>query len=280
MTSTDFAIFDEGPWLAGGPGRLGAAAGVPTMLAHEEQLLCHWLGAEWASGWGALVDIGSFVGGPVARMAEGARGAGKTLRFHAFDRFAVSEAHKAQFLYSKGVPPFEGEDARGVVTDLLAPWGDAITLHAGELKDATWDREAAIEVLYIDATKSTVTTDAIARVFYPALRPGSVVVQRGALHWREPWVAVHMARLGAVFEPIGHATDDALIFGCVEVPEAATLDAARLDGITDEDMFRTLLDMREVFARFGTEDRLVDLIDAVERSPGKRAAWQMVARPG
>ncbi len=279
MATRDFSIFEDSPWLAGGPGRLGAAAGVPTMMSFEEELLCHWLGATWATGWGAVVDLGSFVGGPVARIAEGARAHGRQLACHAFDRFAVSDAHKAQFLYSAGIAPFEGVETRALVERLLEPWQDNMTLHPGDLADARWDPSDAIEVLIVDATKSTEVTDTIARVFYPALRPGSVVVQRGFLHWREPWVTAQMQRLSDVLVPIGHATDDSVVFGCVTTPEPAAIEAARLVALDDAELMGDLLAAREVFARFGAEDRLVALLEAVEHSPGVRTAWQMQVAP-
>lgn len=276
MTTPDFQSFDDSPWLAGGPARLGAARDVPTMMGFEEELMCHWLGARWLSGRGAVVDLGTYVGGVAARIAQGARDAGKRVEIHAYDRFRVLEAHKIKVLYPQGVARFEGDDALPLARRLLAPWGAAIHLHRADLADTRWDG-GEIELLVVDASKSTGLLDAIARGFYPALTPGSVVVQRGFLHWREPWVAVQMARLGECLVPIGHATDESVIFGCVKPLDAGALARARVDGLDDAALMRGLLGARELFERFGAEGTLADMLDAIERSPGKRAAWDMVA---
>lgn len=70
----------------------------------------------------------------------------------------------------------------------------------------------------------------------------------------------------------------AWFFGCVATPSDADLERATTEGMSDREMTRDLLAAREVFARFGAEERLLDLVQGIERSPGKRAAWAMVPR--
>lgn len=275
MTARDFSLFDESPWLAGGPAKLGPARQVPTMLAHEEAQLLHWLTASWTEDWGAIVDLGTFAGGASARLAQGLAEAGKSAQVHGYDRFGIDEQTKARLLYPAGAAPFEGPDLLPTARDLLAPWSDHIQLTKGDLSEARWDG-GAIEVLVVDASKSTATLDAIARVFYPALRPGSIIVHCGALHWREPWVMAQMRLLEPYFTPLAHAHDTSLVFGCTTTPDAMALRDARTEALSDAALRATLKSTRAVYEGFGASDQLDQAIAGLARSPGVRTAWKMV----
>ncbi|MEC7761245.1 MAG: class I SAM-dependent methyltransferase [Pseudomonadota bacterium] len=279
MTLRDTSIFDESPWLAGGPDRLGPARAVPTMLAHEEELLLYWLTAAWATGAGAIVDLGCFAGGSTARLAQGQAQAGHSAPIHAapihaYDRFGADEAAKSRLLYPAGVAPFAGEDLLPTATALLAPWSERITLHKEDLIDTTWPGDP-IEVLVIDASKSTATLDAIARTFYPALRPGSIVVQCGALHWREPWVMAQMLLMSDCFTPLAHAHDTSFVFHVTRTPDARAIDEGRTTGLKDKALAAILKSSRALFEDYGTTDQLDSMLAAIAASPGIREAWKM-----
>jgi predicted O-methyltransferase YrrM len=275
MASRDFSVFDDSPWFAGGPDRLGPARAVPTMLAHEEELLLHWLTASWARGDGAVVDLGCFAGGSTARLAEGQRAAGATAPIHAWDRFRADEATRQRWLAPAGVPASSDDDILSTVRDLLAPWSDRVALHQGDLREAAWDGDP-IEVLVIDASKSTATLDAIAAVFYPALRPGSIIVQCGALHWREPWVVAQMTLLRDWVTPVAHAHDTTLVWGVTRGIEPRAVREGATTGLTDRALSAILKSARPVYDDFGLTDHLDAALTGIARSPGIRTAWKMV----
>lgn len=276
MTTRDFSPFEDSPWFAGGPDKLGAARAVPTMLAHEEQMLLHWLTAAWAEGSGAVVDLGCFAGGATARLAEGQRSAGQTAPIHGYDRFAVDAKTRRRWLDPAGAPN-GGGDLLPTAEALLAPWADRVTLHRGDLQQADWTG-GPIEILVVDASKSTDTLDAIARVFYPALRPGSVVALCGALHWREPWVVAQMRLMADCFTPLAHAHDTTLVFGCTRTPDRFTLAQGRTADLGDAAFAALLASARPMLEDFGAGDRLDEMRDALVRSPGARKAWQIVPK--
>lgn len=287
MTTRDPSIFDESPWLAGGPDRLGPARAVPTMLAHEEELLLHWLTAVWAQGSGAIVDLGCFAGGSTARLAQGqAQGqthgqaqakTGHAAMIHAYDRFAVDEATKQRWLYAAGVAPFDGQDLLPTASALLAPWSDHVTLHKQDLADTDWTG-GPIEILVVDASKSTATLDAIARAFYPALQPGSVVLHCGALHWREPWVMAQMLLMPDCFTPLAHAHDTSFAFHVTRTPDARALQDGLTTGLRDKALSAILRSNRALFEHYGTGDQLDTMLASIAASPGVREAWKM-SRP-
>lgn len=277
MTLRDTSVFDESPWLAGGPDRLGPARAVPTMLAHEEELLLYWLTAAWAQGTGAVVDLGCFAGGSTARLAEGQRRAGHGAPIHAYDRFGADEATKRRFLYPAGVARFEGEDLLPAATALLTPWLDRISLHKEDLKDTVWPGEP-IEILVVDASKSTATLDAIARRFYPALQPGAIVVHCGALHWREPWVMAQMLLMRDWFTPLAHAHDTTFAFHVTRKPDSRAIEEGLTTGLRDKALAAILNSNRALFEDYGTTDQLDTMLAAIAASPGVRDAWKM-SRP-
>ncbi|HGG05640.1 MAG TPA: hypothetical protein ENK28_09300, partial [Aliiroseovarius sp.] len=193
------------PWQTVDPKALDATRPVPTMLSPEEQLLYYWIASEWAKGSGAIVELGCFVGGSTARLAEGHRVAGLKSEIHAFDRFLASETAKKNHFYSAGIAAFEGEDILPLAKSLLKPWADRITLHPGMIEDQDWTG-GDIEVLVMDASKSTKASDHMAAKFFPHLIPGqSLVVQQDYLHWKQPWIAVQMERMANWFTPVAKA---------------------------------------------------------------------------
>lgn len=281
MTQRDPSEFDRLPWLDEEMSILGEAARVPTMLAREEQLLYHWLTARWARGTGAVVDLGCFMGGSTARLAEGHRAAGLTSAIHAYDRFRARASLPAKLGLPAGLPAVENGDALPLARALLAPWADRITLHKGEIERAGPWGGGPIELLVMDAAKTAAAADAQAVMFFPALIAGeSVVVQQDYLHWRQPWLPAQMQLLEAYFTPVAHAADDTMAFLCTRAPDAPALEVARVGGLSDKVLLNTLRAARDTYRAFAVQRRLKPAIEAVKANPGVRAAYKMRAARG
>jgi hypothetical protein len=262
------------PWVRLLERALGPARDVPTMLSPEEQKLYYWLAAFWAEGAGAIVDLGCFAGGSTARLAEGARVARHGAGLHAFDRFTADEAVKQAILYRQGVKRFDGEDILPLARSLLAPWGDAVTFHRGEIDRMGWDG-GPIELLVMDASKAAETGDAMAATFFPHLIAGrSLVVSQDYLHWSQPWVPGQMEALAECFRPVAHAPRDTVVFLCERVPDAAALNAARMAGLDDAALDAHLAAAGARVAPWGLTPRLEEMRAALAANPGKRRAFQ------
>ena len=100
------------------------AVAVPTMLTDEEGALLHWLTRDYATGAGAICDLGCFVGGSTARLASGVAAAGRSTKVHAFDHFTLTEAQKERYLYSAGIAPFRGQEDQIVRAVAAGPAAD------------------------------------------------------------------------------------------------------------------------------------------------------------
>jgi len=226
--STAAEVFAAAPWRSLDPATLGPAAAVPSMLEPEERLHYLWLAADWARGMGAIIDLGSFVGGSAACFAQGLVRAGRDGRVHLFDRFRASEATKARFLYPAGIPPFPGTDTLPLVRRLMAPWQDRTSINAGDLADQRW-RGGAVEVLAVDVAKSADLADHVAAEFYPALIPGhSVVVQQDFLHDMQPWLPAQAELFADFLTPLARVARDCVTFLCTAAIAPADVAARRM----------------------------------------------------
>ncbi|QPH52461.1 class I SAM-dependent methyltransferase [Pontivivens ytuae] len=269
------ALLKEAPWADLPPRRTGRARAVPTMLSLDERRAYLWLAEHWATGEGAMVDLGCFAGGSTAHLAEGQRRAGRSGAIHAYDRFTISEALKEKHLYPAGIAPYEGEDLLGPARQLLAPWTDSIALHPGAIEEQVWD-STPIELLVMDASKTARTMDAMAKTFFPALIPGgSLIVQQDLLHLKTPWVAVQMARMRKWVRPVGHAPRDTVIFEVTRPLDEVAITAGRCRDLSDREMIAALEIMADQLAPLSLSEHAAALIASVRANPGVRLAWQM-----
>lgn len=265
--------FAAAPWKDIPHAETQAAAGVPTMLRRDECLLYYWL-AKNARGLGATVDLGTFAGGSTAYLAAGLAASGLPHHLHGYDRFTASEEARALHLSPNGIPLTDQHDIMPLAEKFLAPWADNITLHRGEIADLVW-RGAPVELLVVDAAKSTALADHIARQFYPHLIAGqSLVVHQDFLHAQQPWLAAQMVRLADYFTPLGLVAKDCVVFlNTAPIPDAA-LDQACTDVMDDDKLLSQLRAAAKLYD-FIPKERFKTLMDKLRANPGARVAWQL-----
>jgi len=277
MNDTKFSNIPVKPWRDIDASVLAATKTVPTMLSRQEQLLYHWITANWATGAGAIVELGCYAGGSTARLAEGHRLAGLSSTIHAYDRFGINQHGKDKHLYPAGVEPFEGDDLFPLAKSLLAPWSDRIKLHPGMIEDQKWSGED-IEVLVMDASKSTRTTDRFAEMFFPYLIPGrSLVVQQDYLHWKQPWIAVQMELMADCFTPVGFAPNDTIVFRCDARVGPHILTAGKVSNLSPETMIETLKAARQRLHALELGNKINRLLKAAKANPWIERASDMVS---
>ena len=266
----------ENPWLDVDPDVLTATNHVPTMLSRQEQLLYHWITAHWAKGTGEIVDLGCYAGGSTARLAEGHRIARLTSKIHAYDLFRINLWGKKKNLYPAGVAPFEGDDLLPVAKSLLEPWSDRIELYPGKIEDRCWSGKE-IEVLVMDASKNTFTTDRFAEIFFPSLIPGkSLVVQQDYLHWKQPWIAVQMERMAECFTPVAFAPPHTIVFLCQQKVDKAVLQRGRVMNLPFVDVIADLKSAEQRLSGLAPGQGIKRLLKAAQDNPGIGKAMDMV----
>lgn len=267
------APFCNRPWQAVTQDDLRPAAGVPTMLHPDEQRLYYWLARHGIGGAGAVVDVGSFVGGSTARLGQGLKDAGSEAGLHAYDRFTADPGVKARYLEGPGMPRFEGRDILPLAQALLAPWRPL--LHPGEIMEAAW-QGGPIALLMLDACKTPALTDHIAQTFYPALVAGqSIVNHQDFLEWSQFWLPCHMLLLEDFFQPLAAPGGGSLLFRCIRVPGLADLRARRVSGLDDARLAEAIAVTLRRYRGWGMGRSLRRALAAIACNPGERLPWRM-----
>lgn len=265
--------FTNAPWRQIPAEQMALAASVPTMLRREECQLYYWL-AKNTRGTGAVIDLGTFAGGSTAYLAAGLAASGAPHHLHGYDRFTASQEARALHLSPNGISLTDQEDILPLAQKFLAPWAENITLHRGEIGELTWD-SGPVELLVVDAAKSTHLADHIAAQFFPQLIPGvSLLVHQDFLHKQQPWLAVQMVRLAEYFTPLGLVARDCVVFACTKAIGAEALAAAATVDMDDDKLLSHLRSAAKIYD-FIPKERFKELINKLRANPGARVAWQL-----
>ncbi len=265
--------FTNAPWRQIPAEQMALAASVPTMLRREECQLYYWL-AKNTRGTGAVVDLGTFAGGSTAYLAAGLAASGAPHHLHGYDRFTASQEARALHLSPNGISLTDQEDILPLAQKFLAPWAENITLHRGEIGELTWE-SGPVELLVVDAAKSTHLADHIAAQFFPQLIPGvSLLVHQDFLHKQQPWLAVQMVRLAEYFTPLGLVARDCVVFACTKAIGAEALAAAATVDMDDDKLLSHLRTAAKIYD-FIPKERFKELINKLRANPGARVAWQL-----
>ncbi len=265
--------FTNAPWRQIPAEQMALAASVPTMLRREECQLYYWL-AKNTRGTGAVIDLGTFAGGSTAYLAAGLAASGAPHHLHGYDRFTASQEARALHLSPNGISLTDQEDILPLAQKFLAPWAEKITLHRGEIGELTWD-SGPVELLVVDAAKSTHLADHIAAQFFPQLIPGvSLLVHQDFLHKQQPWLAVQMVRLAEYFTPLGLVARDCVVFACTKAISAEALAAAATVDMDDDKLLSHLRTAAKIYD-FIPKERFKEMINKLRANPGARVAWQL-----
>ncbi len=223
------------PWSHITRDALTPAQPIYTMLSFEEQQMLYHYAATCAPH-GALLDLGSHLGGSAARMILGAKQTCTRPDIHLFDRFQfLPEIHADRVPFSKW-----HDDGAIMVKNLLATLSDDIHLHQGDIREAQWD-DTPIALLFVDIAKSAAILDHIAANFYPALIAGqSILIQQEYLYPHTPWVAVHMELWADKFERIAQAEKDSAVFRLMAPISREDTENRHLSALSEADFMALL----------------------------------------
>jgi predicted O-methyltransferase YrrM len=202
---------------------------VGSMLSYDERALLHW--AARTARPGAIVDLGSFLGGSTLALARGAEGDGRTV--HAFDRFVLNADWERHWM-PDGFAVEPGQSTREAFDHNVAAVADRVAIHEGDVRDVRW--EAPIGLLFVDIAKHWEVADAVWRTFLPRLSPGAVVIQQDLVHWGHPWCAIVMELLADRFEYLGWIPYSSAVYRCVAPIREDDLPAHLLTELSCEEM--------------------------------------------
>jgi hypothetical protein len=168
------------------------AVGIPTMLSKSERKLLYGLARDFASGEGAIVDAGCFLGGSTAALLAGLRDRPQPWSgppVESYDLFRVEEYTLGKFF--GGDPSVRvGESFRNRFDANVTRFDVPHVVHEGDITEIGWSR-GPIDVLFLDVLKSPEINDAVLRDFFPSLVPGrSVIVHQDYGCGWMPWIPI------------------------------------------------------------------------------------------
>lgn len=157
-----------------------SVSAVPAMLSREECQYLIWLTSGRYDGWGAVVDLGPWLGGSTAALAEGLRRRGRGGVVHSLDLFRWEPDYMGAVAAE---PLAEGADFQHVFARHTARWAGFIQARQADLSRFRWDG-GPIELLFVDAAKTWDLANAILAGFGDHLVPGRsrVVLQDFRYH--------------------------------------------------------------------------------------------------
>jgi hypothetical protein len=173
----------RGPWTAL---KLPAAlTRIKAMLSDEEKQYLTWLTAEKFEGWGAVVDLGPWLGSSSAALAEGLRRQNSTARVQSYDLFKWDREYMSAIAAEDLAP---GDDFRPLFLREVGEYASMIDAHKEDVSRLRWSG-GPIEILFVDVAKTWDLTNAVFRGFGHALVPGkSRVVLQDFRHHSTHWL--------------------------------------------------------------------------------------------
>lgn len=138
---------------------------IPAMTTRAERA-CYYRLAREASGQGAIVELGCWLGASTAYIAAGIRDAGVKARAQVYDRFKWHPQHEAKGATSKDL--YRDFQAN------LGPLLDFVDVHRGEIADLKWSG-APVSLIVFDAPKRIREISATLIKFAGAVRPGTIM---------------------------------------------------------------------------------------------------------
>jgi hypothetical protein len=163
------------------------------MLSAHERRLLYTLARSYATGGGAIVDCGSFLGGSTVALLAGLRDRAEPWQgppLASYDRFLVEPYTIPKFFKDPSVRV--GDSFRPQFDANVAGFGVPHVVYEGDIAAIGWSGEP-IEILFLDVLKTWELNDAVLRDFFPSLVPGrSVIVQQDYAWGWQPWIAITM----------------------------------------------------------------------------------------
>jgi hypothetical protein len=168
------------------------ATGIPTMLSKTERKLLYSLARDYASGHGAVVDAGCFLGGSTAALLAGVRDRSERWSgppVESYDLFRV-EAFTIGKFFADDPSVHVGDSFRTRFDAHVSRIDVPHVVHEGDITKLGW-AGGPIDVLFLDVLKSWEINDAVLRDFFPSLVPGRSVIVHQDYGWGEhPWIPI------------------------------------------------------------------------------------------
>lgn len=201
-------VFGSIKRLFGQPSNKPDWSGLRTMLTLSELDALYLAAKDEFTGEGAIVDLGTWLGGSTMALLEGsARNAhpkATAQTVHAFDKFELNAFLKEHYRYPelKDIPV--GGSFLPVFNHQMRKWSSRLRTYPGDLTLIGW-KDGPIELLHVDIMKTWALANAVVQDFFPHLIPGrSLIFHQDFVHYNTVWIHVLMHRFREHFETVRH----------------------------------------------------------------------------
>ena len=177
------------------------------LTAAEREHLFH-AARDRFTGQGAILDLGTWLGGSTAALAAGLKEnrneRTKSQKVHAFDLFELNSYLKQAYPYPELADVPAGGSFLHVFQRNLTPWAIQVETHPGDF--TKYDHPLGpVELVHVDIMKNWALTNAVLRKFFRDLIPGvSMVLHQDFVHYNTVWIHLVMYRLRDHFEAVSH----------------------------------------------------------------------------
>jgi len=185
-------------------------ARAPAQLSSDCRAAYFVAAKEFFSGAGAIIDSGTLAGGSSVALLEGWKAGGRSVPqrpfLHAFDAFRCDENTPLFFHEHFGGDWSAGDNFRTIYERAVQGYADYVEIYEGDImKFEPWNGPG-IEILGIDVWKNESIARHCARIFFPHLMIGSIVLQQDYNHIWLPHIHRIMEALSSHFEKV-HETE-------------------------------------------------------------------------
>jgi hypothetical protein len=147
------------------------ASTITSMINYHERQLISWLGSNYFTGKGYIVDLGPFYGSETVTFASSLPQ--NILTF--FNSIHLNEKPIQAydlFIDNDGMSFFHN------YSDNISLYSGLIETHCGDLNEVEWSSERFIEILFNDISKSVETNATVLNKFMSSIDIGSVLIQQ------------------------------------------------------------------------------------------------------
>ncbi len=214
---------------------------IVSLMFQGERDALYSIAKHYYRGYGDIIDAGIFMGASTFCFGKGLqanhRYTGK-FHIHAYDQAIVfpGMANDPQIRSRLGDT---GSDFSGYLKQVVAPFGDMVNLHIGDITGMSY--EGKIEVLFLDVLKNVRIMLHCNRMFMGRLMPGVSLLIQQDYYWSEDWyINAYMELLSNYFTIVDSAETTCIFLNTQGIPEK----------YYKEDPFKSL-----------TQVEIVDLLD-------------------
>lgn len=205
------------------PYPLEAAAPLPpevvSMMFPSELDVLYSIAKHYYSGRGDIIDAGIYLGASTYCFAKGlAQNPKRSNQFHihSYERAIVTPAMLRGDAVRTAIGPI-GSDYGAYLGRLVAPLGDAVRLHCGDILDMEY--KGTIEIVFLDILKTRKLFEKCNAMFMGSLIPNHSLVIQQDYYWHLDWyINAYMELLSDYFQIVDSAETSCVFLNTKQIP--------------------------------------------------------------